>query len=150
MKPKALASLAALLVCALLLAAFAAAGCGGGQPKVMVFLGKSSNSYSEMKPLVDKLSKKYDGKVKWVSVDYDDPANKKELEKYHVSMNPTVIIFNKEGKIKETFMGAVREDMLAMSIESYLPAEDRQQSSSPGKAPTGTPLQPGQAPGSAP
>lgn len=149
MKTRPLISLAAPLLCAVLLVGLSAAGCGGGgQPKVMVFLGQSSQSYPEMKPVVDKLEKQYEGKVTWVNVDYDDPANKKELEKYHVSMNPTVIIFNKEGKVKETFMGAAREDMLAMSIESYLPAEERQPSSSPGEAPPPTGGEPGQgAPG---
>ncbi len=153
MRLKTFISFAALLACAALLAAFAVAGCGsgGGQPKVMVFLGKSSKSYSEMKPVVDKLQKKYQGKVVWVNVDYDNPQNKGELEKYHVSMDPTVIIFNREGKIKETFMGAVREDMLSMSIESYLPSTGKPQGSSPGQVTPGTPMQPGQSvPGSTP
>ncbi len=125
------AALAAGILIAAALAALA--GCGGSdQPKVMVFLGKSSKSYETMKPVVDKLQKDYEGKVTWVTVDYDDPANKAEMEKYHVSMNPTVIIFNSKGEIKETFMGAAREDMLSMSIDSYLPSSGTKQSSQPG------------------
>jgi thioredoxin-like negative regulator of GroEL len=134
MKPAFRALTAALLLAIFIMALAALAGCDASEskPKVMVFLGKSSKSYAEMKPVVDKLEKKYKGKVTWVNVDYDDPANKGELEKYKVSMNPTVIIFNKEGKIKETFMGAAREDMLAGSIESYIPSDSKQQSSQPG------------------
>jgi thioredoxin-like negative regulator of GroEL len=125
------ASLAAVILIMTVLAALA--GCGGSdQPKVMVFLGKSSKSYDAMKPVVDKLQKQYEDKVTWVNVDYDDPANKGELEKYHVSMNPTVIIFNTKGEIKETFMGAAREDMLSMSIESYLPSSGTKQGTQPG------------------
>lgn len=141
-------AMAAVFLCAAVLAAPAGlAGCAANEskPKVMVFLGKSSKSYAEMKPVVDKLSKKYKGKVTWVNVDYDDPANKAELEKYKVSMNPTVIIFNKEGKIRETFMGAAREDMLAGSIESYIPSDSKDQSSQPGTntSPLNTAPQPG-------
>ena len=132
----------AALVCVAVLASLAAVGgCGEpGKPKVMIFLGKSSKSYDAMKPVVNKLQKKYQSKITWVNVDYDDPGNKGEIDKYHVSMNPTVIIFNKEGQIKETFMGAVREDMLAMSVESYIPSKTTKPTSQPG--PVTTPASP--------
>ena len=136
----------ALVVCMAFLATLAAlGGCGGsGQPKVMVFLGKSSKSYDAMKPVVDKLQKQYKGKVTWVYVDYDDPANKAEIEKYQVSMNPTVIIFNSKGQVKETFMGAAREDMLSMSIEGFLPSKTTKPTSQPGSVttPSSTPVSP--------
>ena len=122
-----------LISAAVILTLIALSGCGQStKPKVMVFLGKSSNSYEEMKPVVDKLQEKYEDKVTWVNVDYDDPENKGEIEKYKVTMNPTVIVFNKDGKIKETFMGAAREDMLTRAIESYIPSETGTQSSEPG------------------
>lgn len=131
-------SATAMLVCVAITAGLAAlaAGCGGGQPKVMVFLGKSSKSYDTMKPIVDSLQKKYKDKVNFVVVDYDDSKNKGEIDKYHVSMNPTVILFNKEGKIKETFMGAAREDMLSMSIESFMPGKKASTSTQPGTVTT--------------
>ena len=133
-------SATAMLVCLAITVGVAAlaAGCGSGngQPKVMVFLGKSSKSYDTMKPIVDSLQKKFKGKITFVVVDYDDSKNKGEIDKYHVSMNPTVIIFNKEGKIKETFMGAAREDMLSMSIESYIPGKKASTSTQPGTVTT--------------
>ena len=133
-------SVIAMLVCVAIAVGLAAlaAGCGSGngQPKVMVFLGKSSKSYDTMKPVVDNLQKKFKGKVTFVVVDYDDPKNKGEIDKYHISMNPTVIIFNKEGKIKETFMGAAREDMLSMSIESFIPGKKASTSTQPGTVTT--------------
>ena len=143
-----IAALAVLLCVAVLASMAAVAGCGqAGGPKVMVFLGKSSKSYDAMKPVVDKLQKKYKGKITWVNVDYDDPANKGEIDKYNVSMNPTVILFNKEGKIKETFMGAVREDMLGMSVESYLPSKTTKPTSQPGSLTTpGSPSPPSSMP----
>lgn len=145
---KGMAVVAVLLSVAVLASIAALAGCGqAGEPKVMVFLGKSSKSYDAMKPVVDKLQKQYKGKITWVNVDYDDPENKGEIDKYHVSMNPTVIIFNKEGKIKETFMGAVREDMLGMSVESYLPSKSTKPASQPGSVTTpGSPSPPSSMP----
>lgn len=149
MKVKNGKAVAAALSCLAVAASLAAVvGCGGtGQPKVMVFLGKSSSSYEEMKPVVEKLEKEYGDKVIWVNVDYDDPANKGELEKYSVSMNPTVIIFNTEGKIKQTFMGAAREDMLSMAIDSYIPSKTPATGSAPGMDTTtpATPVEPSPA-----
>lgn len=134
MKSKSAVAVALVAGIVMFAALAALSGCGGGsgQPKVMVFLGKSSKSYDAMKPVVDKLQKQYKDKVVWVNVDYDDPANKGEIEKYSVSMNPTVIIFNSEGKIKQTFMGAAREDMLSSAIESYLPSSTNNTGTQPG------------------
>jgi hypothetical protein len=134
MKTKLSISFTTIVLCVtVLIGALLPAGCGGtGKPKVMVFLGKSSKSYDTMKPAVDNLKKKYKDKVTFVIVDYDNPDNKGEINKYHVSMNPTVLVFNTQGQIKETFMGAAREDMLAASIEGFLPRKQTTTSSQPG------------------
>jgi len=99
------------------------AGCGQGKPTVLVFTGKGSKSAEEMKPIVDKLKKKYKDTVVFEVISMDDPADKGEVDKYHVSMNPTVIIMNAQGKVKETFMGKAQEEMLTMAIESYIPGK---------------------------
>ncbi|MBU1671880.1 MAG: hypothetical protein KKF41_06675 [Actinobacteria bacterium] len=133
--------LAVLLALPLVLAV----GCGEQQVKVMTFMGPSSKSYETMKTVMDNLKKKYKDKVVFVDVDYDDPNNKSELEKYHVSMNPTVLVFNTKGEIKQTYMGAAREDMIDGAIASYLPQEDRPPSSGPagsGPGVTTTPATP--------
>ncbi|MFH1149090.1 MAG: thioredoxin domain-containing protein [Actinomycetota bacterium] len=138
------------LVVLLALPLVLAVGCGEQQVKVMTFLGPSSKSYETMKTVLDSLKKKYKGKVVFVDVDYDDPNNKSELEKYHVSMNPTVLIFNTKGEIKQTYMGTAREDMIDGAIASFLPSEQKPPSSSatssgPGVATTpATPYPPGQ------
>ena len=122
----------ALATLALVAAVFAATGCGEGQPMLMSFTGKGSDSAKSMKLVVDKLKKKYKGKVVFIDVDMDDPASKGEIDKYHVTMNPTFIMLNTKGQVKETFMGAAQEEMLVRAIESYIPKE----STSPGTSPT--------------
>jgi hypothetical protein len=124
----------AVLVCAAVLAGLAVlAGCGGnGQPKVMVFMGKSSKSYDTMKQVIDSLQNKYKGKVTFVIVDYDDPKNKGELDKYHVTMNPTTILFSAKGKITNQYLGAAREDMIAPDILSLIPGKQTSPSTQPG------------------
>jgi thioredoxin-like negative regulator of GroEL len=118
------------LVALLAVPSLLAAGCGEQQVKVMTFMGPSSKSYETMKTVIDGLKKKYKGKVVFVDVNYDDPENKGELEKYKISMNPTVIIFNTKGQIKQTYMGAAREDMLDGVIASFIPQKERPPTSS--------------------
>ncbi|MBN1288953.1 MAG: thioredoxin family protein [Actinobacteria bacterium] len=115
-------------------------GCGsgnsGGKPKLMSFMGDSSQSAKEMKPVITELEKEYEGKVVFEEIDYDDPANKSILEEYHVTMNPTFIVLNSKGEIKETFMGKAHKEMLTGAIESYIPQDQ--------KAPGTVPSTPGQ------
>jgi hypothetical protein len=110
----------------------AGAGCGGpGQPTFISFTGKGSQSAQSMKTIVDSLKKKFKGKVIFIDVNMDDPASKGEIDKYHVSMNPTFIILNSAGQVKETFMGAAQEDMLLMSLESFIPQKSTTTGSTP-------------------
>ena len=139
-----------LLLASLLLAAACAAlaaGCGSGQPTVISFTSKNNESSQKMKPVLDKMKKKYKGKVIFFNYDMDDPKNKKKVEEYHVSMTPTFIIKNTKGQIKETFMGAAQEEMLMMSIESMIPSSGKPPSTSPGSMPQpGMPLPPSSGP----
>lgn len=127
-------SIMVLIVMATLVLPFILAGCGSGSasmPTFISFIGDSSESAKEMKPVVEELMEEYEGKVKFEEYDYDDPANKDVIAKYHVTMNPTFIVLNTEGKIKETFMGKAHKDMLLRSIETYIPRDEKTQSTIP-------------------
>lgn len=125
--------LLASLVCLTLISSLlVGAGCGTGKPTVISFTGKGSKSAQDMKTTIDKLKKKYDGKVVFEVYDYNDPKNKGLLSKYHVTMNPTTLILNAQGQIKEQFIGTAQEEMLTMSIESFLPQKNKKTTSMPG------------------
>lgn len=125
--------LAALLFVSLLITG----GCGGesGKVKVMAFIGKSSPSAADTQAMIDKIKEEYKDKVVVEEIDYDDKANKSLLEEYHVTMNPTVIVFNTEGKIKQQFLGKPMEQELMSSIESYLPSGSKSASTTPSTTP---------------
>jgi thioredoxin-like negative regulator of GroEL len=134
-----------LVLAGILLTAFlsALAGCGQSQPTFMSFMGNSSQSAKDMKPIIDKLKKKYKGKVIFIDVNMDDKKNKGRIDEYHVSMNPTFIMKNTKGQIKETFMGSAQEEMLAMAIESFIPSKRKPSSSATNVMPQGTQIPPG-------
>jgi hypothetical protein len=145
-------TVAAILVLAFLAGSLAVtAGCDQGKPKVVVFLGKSSKSYAETKAMVDKAKKKFGDKVIFEEYDYDSPTSDSAKKKYSVSMNPTVIITNTAGQVKQTFMGKPMEDDLIMTIQSFIPGENKPATSTPGSTPgttvvPGTPYPPGSTP----
>lgn len=87
----------------------------------MVFLGKDARSYSTLKPRVDRIEKKYQGKVIFENIDYDKPQNKGILKKYSVSMNPTILIFNAQGQIRQQYLGSVEEEELDSMVQAFIP-----------------------------
>jgi len=68
-------------------------------------------------PVVDKLSGKYDGRLKFFKMNVDD--NPKTTGKYRVMSIPALIIF-KNGQPVDTIVGAVPERTLASRIDGTL------------------------------
>ncbi len=68
-------------------------------------------------PVVEKLSTKYAGKVKFCKMNVDD--NKKTAAQYRVMSIPTLMFF-KGGKAVETVIGAVPEGALQSKIDALL------------------------------
>jgi len=68
-------------------------------------------------PVVDKLSGKYDGRLKFFKMNVDD--NPKTTGKYRVMSIPALIIF-KNGQPVDTIVGAVPERTLASRNDGTL------------------------------
>jgi thiol-disulfide isomerase/thioredoxin len=141
-----------------LAASIAVAGCsssgsggsgGSGKPTLISFIGSGSTSAESMKPIVEKLKAQFAGNVTFVDVNYSpqDPT----VKKYKVTMNPTFIILNTDGQVKETFMGAADEQMLSSALQSFVPGASKATSTPggvqvPGSAVQTIPVTPGTGP----
>jgi len=68
-------------------------------------------------PVVDKLSDKYTGKVKFCKVNVDH--NPKTAATYKIMSIPTLMFF-KDGKAVDTVIGAVPEQVLQPKIDHLL------------------------------
>jgi len=68
-------------------------------------------------PVVDKLSAKYESKMKFYKMNVDE--NPDTPKKYRVMSIPTLIIF-KDGKAVDTVIGAVPEKTLTSRIDGVL------------------------------
>jgi thioredoxin 1 len=68
-------------------------------------------------PIVDKLSNKYDGKMKFYKINIDD--NPRTPSRFQVMSIPSLMIF-KNGQVVETVVGAVPERSLISRIDGVL------------------------------
>ncbi|MCL4411693.1 thioredoxin [Candidatus Marsarchaeota archaeon] len=66
-------------------------------------------------PVIEEVSKDYDGKIKFVKIDADE--NPELANKYGIMSIPTTLLFEK-GKVKAQSVGAVPKEMLKRWIES--------------------------------
>lgn len=70
-----------------------------------------------MSPIVEDISKEFRGKIKVGKINVDE--NHEVAQKYDVRSIPTFIFF-KDGKILDTFIGAVSKNELEKKIKKYL------------------------------
>jgi thioredoxin len=68
-------------------------------------------------PVVEELAAEYEGKVKVGKLDVDE--NQQASIKYGVRSIPTLLIF-KDGKVKETIIGAVPKSQIVQKLNSAL------------------------------
>ena len=69
----------------------------------------------QVKPLLEKLSEKYQGKVKFCAMNVDE--NPKTPAQYRVMSIPNML-FMKNGKVVDTVIGSVPEGVLTPKIEA--------------------------------
>jgi len=70
-----------------------------------------------MLPIVDELSKDYNGKVKIVKVNVDE--NSETAQKFSVMSIPTFLII-KGGKVETTFVGAKSKEDIAKELDAVI------------------------------
>lgn len=113
-------------------------GCGGGEVKVLSFYTPDNESAKEFEPVLEKAKEEYEGEVVFEHYDMNDPANKAVIEQYKVEMDPTYIILNTKGEIKQSFLGKPHESMFMQAIAGLIPRE----AATPSSVPTSMPSQP--------
>ena len=70
-----------------------------------------------IEPIINQLSREYDGKVKFVKVDTD--ANQELAVQFGIMSIPTVMFFSK-GKVEDIVIGAVPPAVLKSKLDTLL------------------------------
>ncbi len=86
-------------------------------PAIVDFWAAWCSPCQVMGPIFEEVSKKFEGKVKFLKVDIDE--NQKLAVQYRVMSIPTLIIF-KEGEPKESLIGVQQAEVLEKKLEEYL------------------------------
>ncbi len=72
------------------------------KPTIMDFQARWCGPCRALRPVLAKIEKKYAGRVNVVTVDVDDPANQQLVERYGVTVLPTVVFLGTEGETSIT------------------------------------------------
>lgn len=70
-----------------------------------------------MGPVIDDMSEKFEGKIKFGKVNVED--NQELAQKFEVSSIPNFVMF-KDGEVVDRFMGAMQEDELEEKLKGFL------------------------------
>lgn len=70
-----------------------------------------------MAPIVDRLTKEFDGKVDVTVVDVDQQANQELVQRFRIDSIPTFAFIDRNGNVVELFIGGTSEEMLRQKIQ---------------------------------
>ena len=70
-----------------------------------------------MGPIVDEMSEKFKGKIKFGKVNIED--NQEIAQRYHVASIPNFVVF-KDGKLAEQFVGGMSEEDFEEKLKKVL------------------------------
>lgn len=110
-----------ILLASMALICCAAQGCATpvSKPTIMDFQAKWCRPCRAVKPVLAKIERKYAGRVTVVSVDVDDPANQELVEKYGVTVLPTIVFLGTEGDTSIT-TGFTGEENIYWGLKNIL------------------------------
>jgi thioredoxin 1 len=86
-------------------------------PVIVDFWAPWCGPCKALAPILEEISKQYDGKVKFVKLDVDQ--NSSTPPKFGVRGIPTLILF-KEGQVKATQVGMLNKADLAQFIDGHI------------------------------
>jgi thioredoxin 1 len=72
-----------------------------------------------MAPILESLSGKFEGKLKVVKVDTEEPNNRDLAYKYQIQSIPNMKLF-KKGEIAQNFIGFRPEDIFSKELNEYI------------------------------
>lgn len=90
---------------------------GSNVPVIVDFWAQWCGPCKALAPVLEDVSQKYDGKVKFVKLDVD--SNPSTPPKFGVRGIPTLILF-KDGQVKATQVGLIGKADLMQFIDSHI------------------------------
>lgn len=93
---------------------------GTGKPSVIDFSAEWCGPCKKFAPIYDKVASNYKGKVDFFHVDTEDAKNKALVDKFSVSVMPTIVFRDAAGKAKLINEGVMEEKTLVQEVNNLL------------------------------
>jgi thiol-disulfide isomerase/thioredoxin len=91
-----------------------------GKPQLIEFFAYWSGPSLAMAPLVQGLQREYVGKVNFVYLDIDDPANKSFKRQLRFTREPHFFLVDAQGKVLRQWVGYVSLAQLRLALDAAL------------------------------
>lgn len=85
-------------------------------PAWLLFHSKTCESCIEMEKIYQTLEPEFKGKVAFINIDVNDPAEEALLKKYSIEYIPTTYFLDPQGQTIFNFVGVIEEDKMRESL----------------------------------
>ncbi|MBI4533921.1 MAG: thioredoxin fold domain-containing protein [Candidatus Melainabacteria bacterium] len=75
------------------------------KPKVVTFSAQWCSPCQQLKPVLEKVKRRYGKKINFVAVDVDDPSSHHLMKKYAVASIPSMIFLDADGNVVSWIVG---------------------------------------------
>ncbi|MGF1459220.1 MAG: thioredoxin domain-containing protein [Leptolyngbyaceae cyanobacterium] len=88
-----------------------------GKPTLIEFYADWCTTCQGMAPTLASIHEQLGGSVNWVMLDIDDPQWRDQIQQFHVTGVPHLVLQTGQGAIADSFVGKVPGPILLRSIE---------------------------------
>jgi len=91
-----------------------------GKIQLVEFFAFWDGASKSMAPMLNDLAGEYEGKLNFIFLDVDDPANKKFRDALNYRIQPQFFLLDKQGSIIKQWQGYVEEEELQAAIDGAI------------------------------
>lgn len=89
---------------------------GSVKPRMVMITSTMCGECVKMKKILDKVQPSYQGEVAFERYDANQPGAQPYVEKYNITLVPTMMFFKKDGKLYKKIEGSIPQS----ELENYL------------------------------
>ena len=94
-----------------------------GQPAWLLFHSTTCQSCIEMEAVYNAVKPEFEGKVAFININVNDPAEQELCNQYQIQYIPTTYFLNSKGEKTFNYVGVIQQDEMRAKLKAL--AEDR-------------------------
>ena len=89
-----------------------------GQPAWLLFHSTSCQPCIEMQAVYDALKPEFEGKVAFININVNDPAEQALCTQYQIQYIPTTYFLNSKGETTFNYVGVIKQDEMKAKLKA--------------------------------